>query len=238
MGILNQLQYHTKCIDEELIKAIFKIHPVQRYYHQNNFLIKLKEAVIDYNMDIKQVLSYLERVDTYQAVLPVDSIGLWVDYLSSAKQLGYDKFDKYPSSLKREHDVFARELVNKKDEIEEKSFAEQMDAYKDIEYSNEEYCIVVPLKPEDLKKEGRELNHCVGTYVSKVANGNSKIFFIRKKDEIDKSLYTLEVINGRMAQYRGKFNCTPPTEAIDFANNFILEKIKGLKKGEVAGLAM
>ena len=44
----------------------------------------------------------------------------------------------------------------------------------DYEYSNDEYCIIVPKIKEDVELEGKNLKHCVGSYIGTIITGNSK----------------------------------------------------------------
>lgn len=241
MGYFNQIQFTTKAVTKEIVEKLISLYRKSRnnYYYGSSFFQNVKSVVVDYGIDIKQVIAYLERVDDYQAILPLDAISLWKDYLESARKLGLTDFDKYPNSLKREHDVFAREAVRVRNEREEQDFEEAMSKYQDITFEDDKYCIVVPKKAEDLINEGKELNHCVGTYVSRVAQKRTTIFFVREKENKEKSLYTLEVKDGMNNQFRGKYNCKPQNDAFKFADRFIEEIInKNYLEGEVASLAM
>lgn len=237
MGHLNKLQFLTKVVTLEIVKKINDSFRNNTYYMES-FFSNLTKVIEDHSIDLKQALAYLDRVDTYQAIAYRDSIGLWKDYLNNMKKLGIEDFNKYPNSLKREHDVAARELLKVKDELEEKAFAQAMIPYADITFANDKYCIVVPQKGEDLIAEGRTLSHCVGTYVSTVSQGNSVIFFVRKKEDKETPLYTLEVRNRKIAQFRGKYNCQPEKEAFTFAEAFVAKVLHHNSAGEVADLAI
>ena len=75
--------------------------------------------------------------------------------------------------------------------------------------------LVVPRSADDIRAEGEALHHCVGTYVERVARGETFIFFIRKQDEPDKSYYTMEWKDGKVVQCRGMNNrdATPQVKA-------------------------
>lgn len=51
-------------------------------------------------------------------------------------------------------------------------------------------------------------NNCVASYIDKVINGKCHILFLRKKDNLDKSLVTIEVDShtNTIVQARRKFN--------------------------------
>jgi hypothetical protein len=53
----------------------------------------------------------------------------------------------------------------------------------------------------------------VGTYVERVAKGKTNIVFLRKKEQIEKPFYTLEIRNGVIVQSRG-FDDVDPTDDV------------------------
>lgn len=65
-----------------------------------------------------------------------------------------------------------------------------------------DYTIIVPNHPDDIVNEGRDMHHCVGSYVQSVIDNKTYIVFIRHKDTPDKCYITAEVdIYGRICQY-------------------------------------
>lgn len=91
---------------------------------------------------------------------------------------------------------------------------------------------MVPKKINDLIREGKDMHNCVGGYISRVASGKTDVVYIRKVAEINKSLGTMEICDGRIKQARGKYNQDLPKEVQDFVDKFrkeVLEKKKGRK---------
>lgn len=80
------------------------------------------------------------------------------------------------------------------------------------------YCVVIPVKTEEIKHEGSILNHCVGTYVDRVARGDTSIVFIRKIDDINLPLVTVEIDpkRKRLIQARAANNARPEDDVIEF----------------------
>jgi hypothetical protein len=68
----------------------------------------------------------------------------------------------------------------------------------------------VPRDTQEIKNEGAALHHCVGTYVDRVAKGQTHIFFVRRVEEPDTPYFTMEYNNGRVIQCRGNHNCGMP----------------------------
>lgn len=71
------------------------------------------------------------------------------------------------------------------------------------------YKIVIPYTVEDLIDEGNQQNNCVGSYYNDdIANGDDLIYFIRKKDNPEKSLVTCRynVYDEETIEYKLKNN--------------------------------
>ena len=65
-----------------------------------------------------------------------------------------------------------------------------------------------------LYKEGAKMHHCVGSYGYKCVKGESFIFSATKDDGINskESVLTIEVVNNRIVQARGKYNRVPTNQ--------------------------
>ena len=67
---------------------------------------------------------------------------------------------------------------------------------KDYFWEDREYMIIPAGTCKELMDEGRTLHHCVGSsdvYMKKMANGVSWILFLRRKSELEKPYYTIEI---------------------------------------------
>ena len=78
----------------------------------------------------------------------------------------------------------------------------------------------VPRDTQEIKNEGAALHHCVGTYVDRVAKGQTHIFFVRRVEEPDTPYFTMEYNNGRVIQCRGNHNCGMPASVKAFVAAF------------------
>ena len=185
----------------------------------------------------------------------------WIEYLKWCKELGYDldnMFIYMPKNFKKVHDRTAKEYqehMDKKAAAEKKRrereakkrMEETKRALEEILRENDNVqnafqvkgkglILVVPSSAEDIKAEGAALHHCVGTYVDRVARGETNIFFIRKEKEPDKPYFTMEWKNNDIAQCRGSHNCEMPPEVKAFTEAFkkkmleTIEKDKGLRR--------
>ena len=60
-------------------------------------------------------------------------------------------------------------------------------------FKDDDLVVIAPRQSRDLFIEGLNMHNCVSMYISSVAQGDSDIYFLRKKEEPDKSFGTLEV---------------------------------------------
>lgn len=87
--------------------------------------------------------------------------------------------------------INALEAIRNKDRNEK--IIEQQMKIKELEtlFENEKYCIVVPTTMEEFANEGNQQNNCVGSYYhDSIARGENLIYFIRKKENKEKSFET------------------------------------------------
>ena len=177
----------------------------------------------------------------------------WKYYLSWCRELKYDldnMFIYMPNNFKQVHDRVAKEYKDLKDrkaaaekKRRDKLVAKKMQKLKkDMEeifsknvgadalnIKGKGLILIVPANSDDIKKEGEALHHCVGTYIERVAKGETAIFFIRKENEPNKPYYTLEWKDNKVIQCRGMNNCNMTNAVKAFIKVFekkMNEKIK------------
>ncbi|MGN0276469.1 MAG: PcfJ domain-containing protein [Hominisplanchenecus sp.] len=190
--------------------------------------------------DILKDLKSVNRMVNYmkkQKVEPGKMVTTWRDYLRMAKSEGYDTTDdivRFPKDLKARHDQLVEIGNQRKDE-------ERLQKYRELDqqirsrlpeanryfWEDDTYRIIPAGTCRELMKEGRTLHHCVGRddhYMKKMAAGTSWILFLRKKEELEKPYYTVEIDmkEDRIIQYYSEFDRQPDKETI----SKILDKFK------------
>ena len=124
----------------------------------------------------------------------------------------------YPRDLKKAHDDANEKLKSIKIELETKVYKTKIfPTIEKLEYANDKYAVLVPHNPEEILMEGEALDHCVGSYISKVLAGKTIILFIRMIQETSRPFYTMEFQNGRISQIRGEGNQSAPEDVKEFA---------------------
>lgn len=92
---------------------------------------------------------------------------------------------------------------------------------KAYEANNKDFSIIACKKLVELIIEGRELHHCVGSYVDSVSKGREYILFLRRNKEMNKPFYTIDVTpNGEIRQIHGDYNCNISDEIKDFVDEW------------------
>lgn len=162
------------------------------------------------------------------------------DYLQLAAGLGYNLDDDwilYPKNLKERHDQLTEEQNERKAELEKESDDKKdrklkrtikREGWTRYEMETEELLIRLPECAHEIRKEGNAQHHCVATYMDRMVAGETCILFIRKKEEPDKSYYTVEVRDDEVIQVRGKYNVDPSEDVEEFMKIFK----KNLRKAE------
>ena len=99
-----------------------------------------------------------------------------------------------------------------------------------FEYEDDEFCIRVPHKLEEITVEGSYLHHCVGGYLGRHASGYTNIIFLRRKATPEVPFYTIEICEGRLVQIHGAHNrwLGNNPEAIPFVYEW-LQQLDGVR---------
>lgn len=178
---------------------------------------------------VNRAVNYLKK----QKTKPSTTIEIWRDYLNMAKAEGMDITDdivRFPKDLKARHDALVNTINERKDKERMKKEAEkyrkidkdimvQLPKAKVYFWENENYIFVPAGKCEELVNEGRILHHCVGAsdiYMNRMAKGESWIVFLRKKENMEKPYYTLEIdmSNDAVIQWYSEYDRKPDEKAI------------------------
>lgn len=187
----------------------------------NNQLKAKDFQFIEDRMSPRQIKNYLIRQQK-QSGEPLKSIlRTWEDYLSMAQRANMNVNDAIiyrTSQLYQRHNelvkiieemdaaIKAQEILTKYQGID-KVILEVKEKY---EYRDEEYAVVAPEKVNDILYEGSVLHHCVDkgeNYFDRILKKETFILFLRKREEIDKPYYTLEVEpGGTIRQIRTEYN--------------------------------
>lgn len=153
----------------------------------------------------------------------------YADYIGECEKLGYDLKETavlYPTDLGMAHRRTSGLVKIENSHAVEQAIQDKYEQlHKACEWSNDKYAIVMPKSAEEIITEGAILNHCVGNYCERVANGENIILFLRKIEELDKPFFTVEIRPNMkkfdFVQCRGYKNADPSKEIYDSVDNFL-----------------
>ena len=159
----------------------------------------------EYNINLRRFIDYI-CFDLYRqgyGEVYGQFFQEYMDYLSMQKKFYGKVREKYPEHFKTAHDVMSLKVNLARAAEQCHNFAEQAEQIKNLEYSAQGYCIVVPTEPRELADEGINLSHCVGDYIDRVASGECHILFLRRRSAPGQSLVTLQLCGQNICQAQG-----------------------------------
>lgn len=122
------------------------------------------------------------------------------DYVTCCIELRYDLTDtaiSRPHNFQEMHDRVTSLVWDLRAKREAEKLKGVQAVYEQlhdlIEWTDGKLLVRMAHDAGDLIREGREMQHCVGTYGRRVAEGQCFILFIRRAAEPDKAFYTVEI---------------------------------------------
>ncbi|MBQ6040932.1 MAG: PcfJ domain-containing protein [Oscillospiraceae bacterium] len=158
------------------------------------------------------------------------------DYLRQCMQLKYNLHDtaiSMPRDFMAMHARLSEMIHYNETQAARQQFKENMEYRNQLEFAFGGLFIRQPKNMTEIINEGKRLNHCVGGYAKRHANGKLHIMFIRTVEKPDVPFYTVEVdLFGKIVQVRGLRNCktTPEVDAFMEAYKDYLAEVFGKKQ--------
>ena len=208
---LDELEIFRKVKEAEPVKPEVDM-PVIRLCGDGNMKRLLENS---YGASIMKAARYLAKQRKR------DTVTL-TDYWRLVQLNGGDLTDpavRWPQDLHRAHDnESAKQRFERQKGYPEK-FAKRTAQLQKMSWEADGLLIRPVECAEALYQEGKQLHHCVYSYLDSHVNGQTAIFLIRKVSEPEKPFYTLELNekNFFVKQNRGLRNCgkTPEVQAFE-----------------------
>lgn len=211
LGVMNDLNRMYEADNTMTLEIYNKI--VEEDLNRNI----MKTIALNHGIAYDKILTYLQTAYDHQCIVKNECLRVWSDYLSMASRIGVnlaDKSKKFPSSLKKEHDIamFAYNAVRV--EIDKKLFAEQAKINAKYAFEDDDMIVLIPQSPQEVIEEANHQNNCLRSYVERVKRGETVVAFVRKKDAPEKTFLSAEIYNGELIQLKGWCNSDPRTKEI------------------------
>ena len=191
-----------------------------RYTYGNKFF-----NICDrYGYTPKSLLNYIDYLVTYEAFSPDYPSKILREIDDNCNMLSQmsDKYDRYPRHFLTSHQITSRTYKRWKQEFNEELFAKRVNTKMEVTIGD--YKFIYPKTTKDIKDEAVQQSNCVASYIDKVIGGSCDIILMRKKNDVENSLVTVEVRNGKVVQARQRFNESvneSEQKALDKYNKFL-----------------
>ena len=206
-----------------------------------------------------ELQNMLERLNKYRHVTPTKLIvflssgnikpGDYEDYIDQCRKLEYDLRDSmymFPKNFYAMHerctqtlDLIEEEKKQQKTTALNTKVRERLEELQCLLFEYEDLMIVLPESASSIYYEGKILNHCVGGYAERHANGVLSIVFLRTKNKPDIPYYTMEIsTDNKIVQCRGfknnQANNPKPQSVVDFEKAYQIYLNKFNKESKTA----
>ena len=196
---------HMKCTAKILID-----HPDYKLPDLYSYITLIDRLFPNFVMT-EHVINKLSKWATYFACTE------YVDYYTMFKEMYPNAEPAHFLDIKSERQVSELHwnILNiyeiNKDRILLEKYLKIKETFPKYEFSDENFSIFYPETTEDIVTEGSTLHHCVGSYLKRIVEGRNIILFLRKNEELNKSLVTVDIIptgdSYEIEQAHGKYNC-------------------------------
>lgn len=219
-----------------------RMEPTDREWNDAKEL-RFETASIDfiYNMKLnyESTMNYLKKIINGKKFSDVAYD--YKDYVNTLDKLGYkrDKQYLFPKDFEKADERVNAEYREMLDREEAKRKEKQSTIIKKISDGlrnlpdlqellggSNGLLVRVPETAEELLAEGRAQHNCVGTYIDRIANGKTLVFFVRQIDAPDKPFVTFEYCNGEVIQCRYDYNKSVDDEKIISFVDAFAEKLR------------
>ena len=192
-----------------LLQYEFEMFDVVKMVNETYFITdKFCELIQQYNYNVKSLCQYVDNIMRFEGVdeqaIVIETL---YDYTRMCSIIG-SKFDKYPKYLSTIHDITSRNYNRLVRKFQENVFQEKIK--KDMEFTFRNWVFIYPKSTDEIKDEAVQQSNCVASYIDSVLEDKCDILFMRNKDDLQKSVVTIEVRDNKVVQAKGRFNrdCT------------------------------
>ena len=139
----------------------------------------------------------------------------YYDYILCCDKMMLNMRDKevlFPKNFREEHDKITSEMIIATDLKINERISSLSKLFALNIYEDDKYIIFPASSVDSLIDESSQMSNCVRNYCIKLSNNECQIYFMRYKNNVNKSLVTIEVRDGKIVQARTRFNEFPTDE--------------------------
>lgn len=128
------------------------------------------------------------------------------DYMKQCEELGF-KLDK-PKDFYHRHQVLTDLIIQKRNEEAERKVKARYAELLKMAYTEGDVQILPFKDSDEIRKCGKRLHNCIGTYVRSYSKGETDIYYLKKKNKV---MVAIEVENKELVQARADHNKKCPS---------------------------
>lgn len=205
--------------------------------------------ILKFNYSVDKLLNYIVKYSMKSNFSISTTIQYLSDYLNMCDICQIEP-DKYPQDLRKVHDDMIAFYRKREQATYDKRLNEIGTECENYIIPSEdeldkigipklfsELTVVFPKSEEDFINEGNQQHNCVGSYPNSVRRGNCVIFFIRHRNEPNKSFITAECTARGLGQcYYSNNRYVSSDELRKFASYICTKINSGVKSGKIHAL--
>ncbi len=179
--------------------------------------LSLIELILKYT-NLDKVLDYFKNQN-----LTLNNLHEYGDYIRCSEEMKLNlKNHKilFPKYFTQSHDKITSEMIVSKDPQTNKHIKDLSNILILNKYEDDKYIIFPADSINSLIDESNKQSNCVRTYCNMVSNNECQIYFMRHKDDIDKSFVTIEVRDNKVVQAKTRFNNDVPPEIMNIISKW------------------
>lgn len=150
--------------------------------------------------------------------LDFHNISEYYDYIRCCEEMKLNLKDNdilFPKHFIKQHDKITNEMIIASDPQTDKRIKSLSNILMLNKYEDDKYVIFPADSVSSLIDESSQLSNCVRTYCDIVSHNECQIYFMRYKNNINKSFVTIEVRDGKVVQAKTRFNEDPSLEIMN-----------------------
>lgn len=171
---------------ENFVKNVATIHQYKKDFEDNGLKFTFKK-LMDYSIKFNKEIAQLNGTRIYRISSSLASFWSNINRVRKIRAVEIEIFPDDIAMFRNQRQIVEELLASSKNLLIEQ-VANSMPSF-----SNEELIVVFPKTAEEIVTEGTTQRHCVGGYVNSIVNGEIIVFFIRKRNEVEKPYVTVSM---------------------------------------------
>lgn len=176
--------------------------------------------LLKYGYTLSKLLSYILKQSELTSNDTTSIVNCIKDYHNMMELMGVEA-DMYPSDIIDVHNKAVESYEAAKNKLNDDRILYLSKEASTLIPDDDTFTIVLPKNTTDFVREGERQHNCVASYVRSVVKNECYVFFVRKKEDIDKNYITAEYRKNSLYQIKEKNNYNVTNKnAVDYAKKF------------------